>query len=123
MNIAEKLLFYWENQDATTLLCNVKIEREDLNVIVINLLSWLKLERKREIWIEQGRTVRHRPLTLNKQYPWCNELIKLIQEEPCFSEAFAIDGNALMFKNDISEEYMHEARKIAYEKFNPPIMI
>lgn len=123
MNIAEKLLLYWETLDATILVRGERIGREDLNIIVIELLSWLKLERKRELWIEQGRRIQHRPMALNMQYPWCNELVKLVQKEPCFSEVFVIEGETMTFRNDISEEYIHEARRIAYERFNPPIMI
>jgi hypothetical protein len=123
MNIAEKLLLFLETFDVTILLGNVKIERENLNVIVIDVLSWLKLERKREIWIEQGRTIQHRAMSLNMQHQWCKDLVKLVQEEPCFSEVFVIESDMLTFRNDISEEYIHEARRIAYERFNPSIMI
>ena len=77
MNIVEKLIEYRSTRKAGIL----DIESDNLIVIVTELLSWLKLERKREVWIEQGRKAKLKPLKLNMSYPWCIDLANILQED------------------------------------------
>ncbi len=55
MSIVDKLIDYQKNRDASAFGSGQQINPENLIVIVTELLSWLKLERKREIWQEQGK--------------------------------------------------------------------
>ena len=72
MNIVDLLIEFRITQNKE-ILGNVDwIEQENLNVIAIEILSWLKLERKRELWIEEG---------------------------------------------------IHELRRLAYEKYNPQLIV
>ncbi len=92
-------------------------------MIAIEILSWLRLERKREMWIEEGRKTSQKPMELDMKYPWCNDLVKLLQKESPLSDIFCFNGKQLVFKDDISEETIHELRCLAYEKYNPQPII
>lgn len=120
MNIVERLIEYKNTRDADIL---GSIESDNLIIIVIELLTWLKLERKREIWIEQGRKIHHRPMKLNKSYPWCNDLANILQEDNPLAEVFCIEDNHLIFKDSVAPEYIHEARIKAYKNYNPKMII
>lgn len=123
MNIVELLLQYRTNSNSDVFGCIPKIDSENLLVITIELLSWLKLERKREQWLEQGRKTNFKPLKLNMSYPWCKDLESLLREETVFSDVFTLNQNCVSFKDSISEEYIHEARILADEKYNPQMII
>ena len=120
MNIVEKMIEYRNTRKPDIL---GPIESDNLIVIVTELLTWLKLERKREIWIEQGRRIRHKPLELNMKYPWCKDLSDILHEDNLLAEVFCIQGKSLTFKESITPEYIHEARLMAYEKYNPEVII
>lgn len=123
MNIVDKLIEYKNTRDVMVLGELPMVGTENLIVIVTEILSWLKLERKREIWQEQGRKTKNKPLELNMNYPWCNDLVKIMETDNQFSAVFSIEKNSLMFKDCLSDEYIREARSLAYEKYNPQMII
>ena len=82
MNIADLLLEFRDQQNTALLVSNSQADIENLNVIAIELLAWLKLEYKRELWIAQGRKTALKPLILNYNYPWCSELRELLFKPP-----------------------------------------
>ena len=52
MSIIDKLLIYLKYKDKEELITtDIKISDVELNVVVIKILSWLKLEYKRSIWM------------------------------------------------------------------------
>ena len=120
MNIVEKLIEFRNTREADIL---GPIESDHLVVIVTELLNWLKLERKREIWIDQGRKTKLKSLELNMNYPWCNDLVNILQTDSPLAKVFCVEGKFLNFKDGISPEYIHEARLLAYEKYNPEMII
>lgn len=120
MNIVEKMIEYRDTQNAEVF---GSIDSENLTVIVTEILSWLKLERKREIWIEQGKRTSLKPLELNMNYPWCKDLIKILHGNNSLAEVFCIEGNYFSFKDSITSGYIHEARLLADEKYNPQMII
>lgn len=123
MNIVE-LLIEFRNTQRKEILGDVDwIEQDNLNVIAIEILSWLRLERKREMWIEEGRKTSQKPMELDMKYPWCNDLVKLLQKESPLSDVFCVNGKQVDFKDDISKESIHELRRLAYEKYNPQPII
>lgn len=122
-NIAELLLEYWNTADKSVLGIHQEIKKADLDAIVLGLLSWLRLERKREIWIEQGRKTKLKDMELFSDAPWCCELIELSQGDNALAQVFSTKGNRLNFRDDISIEYRKEARDLAYSKYNPPMII
>ena len=84
------------------------------------MLSWLKLEKKRENWIEEGRKTKLKPLELNYKYEWCIFLKKLIIEESEFNELFEIKENLLYFKESVPATLQSQIRAEAYALYNPP---
>ena len=120
MNIVDKMI---EFRDTRKTDMFSHIDSDNLVVIVTEMLSWLKLERKREVWIEQGRKTALKPLELNMNYPWCKDLADILQGDNDLSEVFCIDGNCVSFKDSVTTDYMHEARLLADEKYNPQMII
>ena len=98
MNIVDKLIDYQKSRNPETLAVSTKINPDNLIVIVTEILAWLKLERKREIWQEQGKKVKNRPMELNTRYPWCNDLIEILESENVLAEIFCIEKNELYFR-------------------------
>ena len=123
MNIVDKLIDYQKTRNPEILGVSTKIDPDNFIVIVTEILSWLKLERKRELWQEQGKKVKNKPMELNTKYPWCNNLVEILESENALAEIFCVEKNELYFKDGISDEYIHEARLLAYEKYNPPMVI
>ena len=120
MNIVDKLIEYRNTRNADIF---GSIESDNLIVMVTELLSWLKLERKREIWIEQGRKTKLKPLKLNMNYPWCNDLVTILQADSLLAEVFCVEDKSVTFKDSVSSEYIHEARLRAYDNYNPEMII
>ncbi len=122
MNIVDKLIEFNTTRDRAALGVTSDIEQRTLVVIANDILEWLKLERKRELWIEQGKAIAHKPLELNMDYPWCKDLERLLNEDNSLAEVFRIKDNCLTFKDSVSDDYIHEARVLAHEKYNPPMI-
>ena len=121
-NFAKRLLTYFNDRDKSELICkNKDIDSRLLVVISVNLLSWLKLEYKRTIWIAEGRRTNLKPLKLNMEYPWCQELIRLVQTEPGFKELFVVSGASLFFADHVDLSTRAELRKYAFEHYNPEL--
>ena len=119
MNIVDKMIEFRATRNVEGL---DGIDSDNLIVIVTEILSWLKLERKREIWIGQGKKAVHKPLELNMNYPWCNDLVKILQGDNSLAEVFCIEGKCFSFKSSVTSEYIHEARRLADEKYNPQMI-
>jgi len=84
MNFVEKLITYCETQNFTDLNLTNCVDQENLNVIVIEILSWLRLQRKREQWIEQRRKAKLKPMALNMKYAWCSEFVSYVYQDNIF---------------------------------------
>ena len=95
------------------------IEKENLNVIVLEILSWLKLEHKRSLWMAQGRKRCLKPLQLNMQYSWSKDLCMLVEKEKLFHEYFRIKDGKFEFSDEVREEDKIEMRRLAYNNYNP----
>lgn len=83
MDIVGAMLKYMEVKDKRILVKNIQISDYELTVVV-KILSWLKLEHKRSIWISQGKRNRFKPLEIDMRYPWCANLYKLVENESLF---------------------------------------
>lgn len=119
MNITDSLLLYRNSMNPADLGCPQNTDIEKLNVISIEILSWLKLEHKRSLWEAQGRPARHRPLDLNMEYSWCQLLASLLMEENVFSKVLRISNCKLSFKPELEDKYIQEEERKAYERYNP----
>ena len=120
MSIIDKLLIYLENRDKKGLITtDNQISNIELNVVVIKILSWLKLEHKRGIWIAEGKNKCFEPLEVDVQYSWCANLHKLVEEEKLFHDYFSIKDGKFDFSDAVSEEDKAKEREKAYQNYNP----
>ena len=119
MDIVGAMLKYMEVKDKRILVKNIQISDYELNVVVVKILSWLKLEHKRSIWISQGKRNRFKPLEIDMRYPWCANLYKLVENESLFQDCFLIKNSKFSFLDSVSEEDRRKAREKAYQNYNP----
>lgn len=120
MSIIDELFKYLQSQDKKVLLTtDIQISNSELNVVVIKILSWLKLEHKRSIWIAQGKKNCFKPLEVDIQYPWCANLYKLVEQEKLFYDNFSIKEGKFDFSDIVSEEDRAVAREAVYRNYNP----
>ena len=119
MDIVAAMLKYMEVKDKKILVKNIQISDYELTVVVVKILSWLKLEHKRSIWISQGKRNRFKPLEIDKRYPWCANLYKLVENESLFQDCFFIKNSKFSFWDSVSEEDRRKAREKAYQNYNP----
>ena len=120
-NIIKLIIEYLDNQDVTLICHNISItDKVTLNSACIELLSWLKLEKKRENWISEGRKVSLKPLDVNNNYEWCSLLKNLISKEPLFGDLFIIKDDLISFKESVPDEIKTQIRKDAFTMYNPP---
>ena len=123
MNIVDRLLDF-KNEEKVELLSNEQVvDIVLLRVIATELLSWMQLQQKRLLWIENGKKTSLKPLTLNMAYPWCQTLSKYVETQTAFSSVFEISDGKLDFKKDLPEEYVLYAYHTAYEKYNPQMIV
>ena len=117
----QSLIEYLNSQDESILNMQSSIrDKSSLNSACIELLSWLKLERKRELWIAEGRKTTLKPLELNPKFEWYYSLLDLIDNNDCLKSLFDIYNMQLSFKDSVSEDIKTQLRKDAYELYNPP---
>lgn len=119
MDIVGAMLKYMEVKDKRILVKNIQISDYELTVVVVKILSWLKLEHKRSIWISQGKRNRFKPLEVDMRYPWCANLYKLVENESLFQDCFLIKNSKFGFLDSVSEEDRRKARERAYQNYNP----
>ena len=99
MSTIDELLKYMKKRDKSILITNNQLSDYELNVVVVKILSWLKLEHKRSIWIAQGKKTRFKSLEVDIRYPWCANLYQLVENEKLFHDYFS--------------------REKAYQNYNP----
>lgn len=119
MDIVAAMLKYMEVKDKRILVKNIQISDYELTVVVVKILSWLKLEHKRSIWISQGKRNRFKPLEIDMRYPWYANLYKLVENESLFQDCFLIKNSKFGFLDSVSEEDRRKAREKAYQNYNP----
>ena len=90
MSTIDELLKYMKKRDKSILITNNQLSDYELNVVVVKILSWLKLEHKRSIWIAQGKKTRFKSLEVDIRYPWCANLYQLVENEKLFHDYFSI---------------------------------
>jgi len=84
------MLYYSQTRDKDYWLKNYSIENDEygdtLIVIIDNILFWLRLGYKRELWKKEKKYVKQKPLEINLNYPWCKILKYLTETNDRFSE-------------------------------------
>lgn len=119
MDVTRLMIEYLKTRNKELLVpLDYDIDSKTLTVIVTNILSWIKLEKKREIWREQGRKSQNKPLELNDKYSWCAILVELVGIG-VFSKYFCIKDSKLDFLDTITKEEISNIRTYVYENYNP----
>lgn len=120
MDLIDIILEYYEKGTSEIVLnCEQELTQKEMRVVIIEILSWLKLEHKREMWIKEGKKTKIKPLLLNNNDTWCENLRELVAKEVLFKEYFCINDNKLDFSPNINEENRVIARKKVFENYNP----
>ena len=120
MEIIDRMIQYMDKREKDILIDNdIEISTQDLSVIIINILSWLKLEHKRSIWMSEGKRTSFKPLDIHENYSWCNNLRMLVEKEKLFSDYFAIKDDKFDFADSIREQDRILARQKVYNNYNP----
>ena len=115
MEIVDKMISYIDNRNPAVLFSSpIAIDKEDITVVITKLLSWLQLEHKRKLWISEGRKTTHKPLELNFNYPWCNDLKMILEQDEAFGQYFVIKDNKFSFSDSVTEEEKLKAWEKAY---------
>ena len=118
MNVVDIIIECYETGTSKNLYLQ-EFSSRDVRVVMIELLTWLKLEHKREVWIKEGKKTSLKPLILNDIYPWCRNLKVMITKLDEFSQCFSINGDEFDFVDSMPEEYRMQARVKAFEYYNP----
>lgn len=120
MILIDNLLHYFETKDRKILITTeLRMDNKDLHVVVIKILSWLRLEHKRTLWIAEGRKTCLKPLDIDMRYPWCVDLGILVDNEKLFHDTFSIKDGKLDFSDEVSEEDRKMAREKVYQNHIP----
>ena len=120
MEIIDRMIQYMDKREKGILIDNdIEISTQDLSVIIIEILSWLKLEHKRSVWMSEGKRTSFKPLDIHKNYSWCKNLRMLVEKEKLFSDYFVIKDNKFDFADSIREHDRILARQKVYNNYNP----
>jgi len=69
--------------------------------------------------MKERKYVRHKPLKVNMEHTWCKILKEIVEHDCRFSKYFTMNEKEFDFKETISKEVKLEARKTAFELYNP----
>lgn len=116
------MLYYSQTRDKDYWLKKYPIENDEygdtLIVIIDDILFWLRLGYKRELWKKEKKYVKQKPLEINLNYPWCKILKNLTETNDRFSEYFCITDKQFDFKETVAEEERIEAMKYVYDNLH-----
>ncbi|MDE5697736.1 MAG: hypothetical protein K2I96_10055 [Lachnospiraceae bacterium] len=125
--LIKDMLYYSQTRDKDYWLKRYPIANDEygdsLILIIDNILSWLKLGYKRELWKKEKRYVRQKPLDINLKYIWCKILKDLTETDPRFYECFSITDKQFDFSDLVTEKERIALMKLAYDNFKPKQLI
>lgn len=94
-------------------------EYDKFITIATEILGWLKLEHKRTLWKQERKYVKLKPLILNFNYPWCNQIKNIVEKNVRFNQFFIIEGTKFDFSKMVTEDEKAKVRKYAYDNYEP----
>lgn len=120
VSMIDELLHYYQTKDRKILITtDLQINNKNLHGVVVKILSWLRLEHKRTLWMAEGRKTCLKSLDINIQYPWCADLSTLVNKEKLFHDSFSIKDGKFDFSDEVSEEDRKVAREKVYRNYIP----
>ena len=117
-DIVKIFIRYLDTQIPFTEYVTIK-DKSKLNTICFDLLSWLKLEKKREKWITEGKRTCLKPMEVKREYGCRDLLIQLVEKEPLFNELFEFNGKEFYFKDTVPGDVRSQIRADAFSMYNP----
>lgn len=118
MEIVDDFFTFLQNGKNEELLRNPQsITTQDLRIVVINILSWLRLEYKRSMWMKEGRKTKHKPLDIHSSGRWHENIRMLLETEEKFQKYFMINEHNFMFSDDIQEGEREKIREKVYNNY------
>lgn len=125
--IIKDMLYYSQTRDINYWLKKYPLENDEygnsLILIVDNILSWLRLGYKREMWKKEKTYVKQKPLDINLKYLWCKILKELTETNPSFSEYFCITDRQFDFRERVTAKERIVVMKLVYDEFQPKQLI
>lgn len=94
-------------------------EYDEFIIIATEILDWLKLEHKRILWKQEKKYVKQKPLKLNFNYPWCNQIKDIVEKDERFKQFFTIEGTNFNFSKIVTEDEKEKVRKYVYDNYEP----
>lgn len=121
MNLTEKLIQFDTTEDTSIFYVKGNYELADYNIVCIFLFEWLKLEHKRYMWKQEGRSTCSKPLKLDPNASFTFFIQDFIENDEVFKHALKVDGDNLYYSNELSEEEIRTITRMAFEYYNPEI--
>ena len=119
MNLIEKIVDYYNNNDIN-IFDNVVFEDvSDFNTIIYEILNWMKLQHKRNLWILEGKKDYRKPMHISLNTSWGKLFIDLILKNEEFKNYFSVEDDNVFFSSDISEEEVNKLCKFVFDNYNP----
>lgn len=119
MNLIEKFIQYINTNDIS-LFAN--IEYDDIkyfNIIILEILDWMKLQHKRYLWTLEGKKDYRKPLSIPLESSWGKLFIKLICNNIEFNHYFKIDDKKIDFSSNLNEDEKNTLCKLVYDNYKP----
>ncbi len=125
--LIKDMLYYSQTRDKDYWVNKYPLENDEyedsLILIIDNILSWLRLGYKRELWKQEKRYVKQKPLDINLKYVWCKILKELTEKDSRFCEYFSITDKQFDFRHIVTEKERIVIMKLAYDNFKPKQLI
>ena len=90
-------------------------EEDTFSVLNIYILEWIKFNEIGYLYISKGIPKDFKPLKINADYPWCQLLIRLIEEKTIYSKYFCISNGLFDYKPEIMLAEKKRLRNLAIE--------
>ena len=119
MNITEKMITFDKTKDTSIFNTNKNYSFLDCRLVCIELFSWLKLEHKRYLWKNEGRSTSSKPHTLDPDAHFSKIIPDFIDNDEVFNHSFKIEGNNLYYSDAMTEEEIRIITKMAFDYYNP----
>lgn len=119
MNITDKLIQFDKTEDTSIFHTSNNYSVPECWGVCINLFQWLKLEHKRNIWKEEGRSTSSKPLTLHPESEFARIIPDFINTDEVFSHTLKIQNNQIYYSDELTEDEIEEITKAASDYYNP----
>lgn len=119
MNITEKMIMFHNTKDISIFNTAERYQLADYWLVCIELFSWLKLEHKRFLWKQEGRSTCSKPMKLDPDATFSHLIPDFIKNDEVFRNTLKIDGDKLYYSDNISENEIRIITKMAYDYYNP----